>query len=77
MNTISLIGRTTAHPELRSTSGGTAVCSFRLAVNTPGRIFGGLALGERRRLALAGTPCLLQQPLQLGDQAVSRRQRFA
>ena len=37
MNTINLIGRTTADPELRSTGGGTPVCSFRLAVSTPPR----------------------------------------
>ena len=37
MNTINLIGRTTADPELRSTAGGTSVCTFRLAVNTPPR----------------------------------------
>ncbi len=37
MNTINLIGRTTADPELRYTDGGTPVCSFRLAVNTPPR----------------------------------------
>jgi len=37
MNTINLIGRTTADPELRFTGTGTAVCTFRLAVNTPPR----------------------------------------
>lgn len=37
MNTINLIGRTTADPELRFTPGGTAVCGFRLAVNVPPR----------------------------------------
>ncbi len=37
MNTITLIGRTTAEPELRFSAGGTPVCSFRLAVNTPPR----------------------------------------
>ncbi len=37
MNTINLIGRTTADPELRYTPSGTAVCSLRLAVNTPPR----------------------------------------
>ena len=37
MNTINLIGRTTADPELRFTTGGTPVCSVRLAVNTPPR----------------------------------------
>lgn len=37
MNTISLIGRTTAEPELRFTAGGTPVCTLRLAVNTPPR----------------------------------------
>ena len=37
MNTINLIGRTTADPELRSSAGGTPVCSFRLAVTTPPR----------------------------------------
>ncbi len=37
MNTINLIGRTTADPELRYTAGGTPVCTLRLAVNTPPR----------------------------------------
>lgn len=37
MNTVNLIGRTTADPELRFTTGGTPVCSVRLAVNTPPR----------------------------------------
>lgn len=37
MNTISLIGRTTAKPELRHTAGGNPLCSFRLAVNPPPR----------------------------------------
>ena len=37
MNNIQLIGRTTAEPELRHTTGGTPVASFRLAVNTPPR----------------------------------------
>lgn len=37
MNTINLIGRTTADPDLRTTGGGTTVCSVRLAVNTPPR----------------------------------------
>ena len=37
MNTVDLIGRTTAKPELRTTAGGTPVCTFRLAVNTPPR----------------------------------------
>ena len=37
MNTINLIGRTTADPELRYTPGGTPVCAVRLAVNVPPR----------------------------------------
>lgn len=37
MNTINLIGRTTADPELRFTPSGTPVCKFRLAVNNPPR----------------------------------------
>lgn len=37
MNTVNLIGRTTADAELRHTTGGTPVCTFRLAVNTPPR----------------------------------------
>lgn len=37
MNTVHLIGRTTADPELRTTPGGTVVCTLRLAVNTPPR----------------------------------------
>jgi len=37
MNTINLIGRTTADPELRFTPGGTPVCGLRLAVNVPPR----------------------------------------
>ena len=32
MNSIQLIGRLTANPELRSTNGGNAVCTIRLAV---------------------------------------------
>jgi single-strand DNA-binding protein len=35
MNTVTLIGRLTADPELRSTNGGTPVCTVRLAVNRP------------------------------------------
>lgn len=33
MNTISLIGRATANPELRSTANGVNFCSFTLAVD--------------------------------------------
>lgn len=33
MNKITLIGRLTADPELRSTQNGTAVCTFALAVD--------------------------------------------
>ena len=33
MNTVSLIGRLTADPELRTTTGGTPVCTVRLAIN--------------------------------------------
>ena len=32
MNSVSLIGRFTRDPELRSTETGTSVCSFSLAV---------------------------------------------
>lgn len=35
MNTVSLIGRLTADPELRNTNGGTPVCTVRLAINRP------------------------------------------
>jgi single-strand DNA-binding protein len=35
MNTVSLIGRLTADPELRTTTGGTPVCTVRLAINRP------------------------------------------
>jgi single-strand DNA-binding protein len=35
MNTVSLIGRLTADPELRTTNGGTPVCTLRLAVSRP------------------------------------------
>lgn len=35
MNTISLTGRLGAEPELKTTSGGISVLSFRLAVNRP------------------------------------------
>lgn len=35
MNTVNLIGRLTADPELRFTNGGTPVCTLRLAVNRP------------------------------------------
>ncbi|HET7488812.1 MAG TPA: single-stranded DNA-binding protein [Acidimicrobiales bacterium] len=37
MNTVSLIGRLTADPELRYTAGGTPVCNLRLAINRPRR----------------------------------------
>lgn len=33
MNRVALIGRLTKDPELRTTQGGTSVCSFNLAVN--------------------------------------------
>ncbi len=35
MNTVSLIGRLTADPELRHTAGNIPVCTLRLAVNCP------------------------------------------
>lgn len=35
MNSISIIGRITADPELRRTNDGTGVCSFTLAVKRP------------------------------------------
>ena len=35
MNTISLVGRLTADPELKTTQSGKSVCSFTLAVNRP------------------------------------------
>ena len=35
MNTVTLLGRLTADPELRSTNDGTPVCTMRLAVNRP------------------------------------------
>lgn len=35
MNSINLVGRLTADPELRYTPNGTAVCSFTLAVDRP------------------------------------------
>ncbi|MFN2503027.1 MAG: single-stranded DNA-binding protein [Acidimicrobiales bacterium] len=35
MNTVTLIGRLTSDPELRTTNGGTPVCTLRLAVNRP------------------------------------------
>lgn len=34
INSVTLLGRLTGDPELRSTWGGTDVCSFRLAFNT-------------------------------------------
>jgi single-strand DNA-binding protein len=33
LNSVTLVGRLTRDPELRATSGGTSVCSLRLAVN--------------------------------------------
>lgn len=36
MNSISISGRLTRDPELRRTQGGTAVCSFCVAVDRPG-----------------------------------------
>jgi len=35
MNKVILMGRLGADPELRSTSGGTAVCNLRIATNEP------------------------------------------
>lgn len=35
MNTVTLIGRLTADPQLRNTNGGTPVCTLRLAVPRP------------------------------------------
>lgn len=35
MNTVNLIGRLTADPQLRNTNGGTPVCTLRLAVPRP------------------------------------------
>lgn len=35
MNTISIIGRLTADPELKTTQNGVSVCSFTLAVDRP------------------------------------------
>lgn len=35
MNTISIIGRLTADPELKTTTNGVNVCSFTLAVDRP------------------------------------------
>lgn len=35
LNKVVLIGRLTAEPELRYTQSGTAVCTFRLAVDRP------------------------------------------
>jgi single-strand DNA-binding protein len=36
MNLVALIGNAASDPELRHTTGGRAVCSFRLAVSRPG-----------------------------------------
>ena len=36
MNSINIIGRLTADPELKQTQSGIDVCSFRIAVNRPG-----------------------------------------
>lgn len=33
MNNVALIGRLTRDPEVRETAGGTAVCSFKLAID--------------------------------------------
>lgn len=37
MNSVQLIGRLTRDPEAKHTTGGTAVTTFRLAVDRPGR----------------------------------------
>lgn len=37
LNTVSLVGRITADPELKHTSNGNAVCSFTIAVQRDGR----------------------------------------
>ena len=60
INRVVLTGNLTRDPELRSTSGGTAVCSLRVAVNTgplvqPGRsavhaaVMGGVCDGSQNR----------------------------
>lgn len=36
MNIVALVGNVASEPELRHTSGGRAVCTFRLAVSRPG-----------------------------------------
>lgn len=36
MNIVALVGNLATDPELRHTGGGTAVCTFRLAVSRPG-----------------------------------------
>jgi single-strand DNA-binding protein len=36
MNIVALVGNLATDPELRQTSGGRAVCSFRVAVSRPG-----------------------------------------
>lgn len=36
MNIVALVGNLATDPELRQTSGGRAVCTFRLAVSRPG-----------------------------------------
>lgn len=35
LNNVSLVGRLTANPELRSTTNGTNVCRFRIAIDRP------------------------------------------
>ena len=35
MNSINLVGRLTADPELKTTQSGISVCTFSLAVNRP------------------------------------------
>ena len=37
MNSVNIIGRVAADPELRSTTGGTSVCDLRVAIPTPPR----------------------------------------
>lgn len=40
LNVVCLIGNLTKDPELRHTSGGTAVCALRIAVNTRAQVDG-------------------------------------
>ncbi len=54
MNSVQLIGRLTRDPDADQTAGGTAVTTFRLAIDRPGRkAFSGVTAMPSGRLSTA------------------------